>query len=436
MEFRLLSTRFCLVHYNDRMTKTRILQIIPTLDRCGAEKQMMLLATNLPRDEFELGVVALTRTGPYEKELNLAGIPVQLIGKRGKFDPGAYFRLKKAIRQFQPDVVHTWLFAANAYGRQAALACRGHQRRPHIIAAERCVDPWKHAWHFAIDRFLSRHTDGLVTNSAGVVDFYAAHGIPAEKFSVIPNAVMAPSISVEPTATKHAVVEKMLSELGVANQSPSGDYYPVIDSRYDFDTEMLKTLVPNALSRQQPFIIGVVARLWPQKRIRDLLWVFETLKFVNLNFHALILGDGPERDELLRCRDEWKLSDRVHFLGQRNDTEKIMPCFDVLVSCSEYEGQSNSILEAMSLGIPVVATDIPGNRDLVVEGQTGLLVPDCAADFRKRRRTFVKKTLFLLENETLRQMMSVQARQRIAEHFSLERMIERYVQLYRTLCAS
>ncbi len=405
-------------------TKKKILQIIPTLDRCGAEKQMTLLAANLPKDEFDVGVIVLTRTGPYEKELQEANIPVTLIGKRAKFDPWAYLRLKKAIRRFQPDVVHTWLFAANAYGRQAALACKV----PCIIAGERCVDPWKSSWHFAVDCYLARRTDGLVTNSSGVVDFYAAHGIPAEKFTVIPNAVVAP-----PLAGKRFTANDILAELGIKNIPPSGDYHPVINSQHDFDTDMLKSVAPDAPSRQTPFIIGVVARLWPQKRIKDLLWVFETLKFVQLNFHALILGDGPERDELLRCRDQWKLSDRVYFLGHRNDTADIMASFDVLLSCSEYEGQSNSLLEAMSQGIPVIATDIPGNRDLVLDGQTGLLVPDCGEDFRRRRRTFVEKTLFLLENEMLRREMGTKAKAVLAENFGLDQMIARHVELYHTV---
>jgi glycosyltransferase involved in cell wall biosynthesis len=136
---------------------------------------------------------------------------------------------------------------------------------------------------------------------------------------------------------------------------------------------------------------------------------------------------------LLRLRDQWELSDCVHFLGQRNDVARFMANFDVLLNGSAYEGQSNSILEAMAMGIPVIATDIPGNRDLVVEGVTGLLVPDGGEDFRFRRRTFVEKTLLLLEDNELRKKMGTAAQTRIAEHFSLEQMIRRYAELYQTL---
>ena len=94
----------------------RLLLIIPTLDRCGAEKQLTLLATGLPRDRFEVHVCALTRGGPLLADLEQAGIPVTVIGKSWKIDPMAYGRLRKHIAQLQPDIVHTWLFAANAYG--------------------------------------------------------------------------------------------------------------------------------------------------------------------------------------------------------------------------------------------------------------------------------------------------------------------------------
>jgi glycosyltransferase involved in cell wall biosynthesis len=147
----------------------------------------------------------------------------------------------------------------------------------------------------------------------------------------------------------------------------------------------------------------------------------------------VIIGDGPERDRLLWCRDQWKLSDCVHFLGHRNDVASLIPNFDVLLSPSAYEGQSNAILEAMAAGVPVIATDIPGNRDLVIDGETGLLVPDGGDDFRLRRRSFVEKTLYLLEHVELRRRMGKAAKQRIAEFFSLDQMVRRYTELYREL---
>ncbi len=163
----------------------RILQIIPSLDQAGAEKQMVLLATGLARPEFDVHVCALTRLGPLAEPLREGGIPVESIEKRWKVDPAAYYRLRRLIQRLQPDLVHTWIFAANSYGRQAALGAGVK----HVLAGERCVDRWK-AWHeLAIDRHLARKTDWIVTNSSGVRDFYVEHGLPREKFVIIPNGI-------------------------------------------------------------------------------------------------------------------------------------------------------------------------------------------------------------------------------------------------------
>ncbi len=166
----------------------RIVHVIPSLDRGGAEKQLVLLATGLPREQFDVHVCTLTRSGPLAKPLRQAGIALHEIDKRWKVDPLAYYRLGRLLARLQPDLVHTWIFAANSYGRQAAR--RAGVRR--IVAGERCVDQWK-VWHeLAIDRYLARCTDRIVTNSTGVVDFYAQHRIPREKFQVIPNGIDLP----------------------------------------------------------------------------------------------------------------------------------------------------------------------------------------------------------------------------------------------------
>ena len=167
------------------MPSTRILQIIATLDRAGAEKQLTLLSTHLPRDEFDVHVCALTRGGPYAADLKSHEIPLTVIGKRWKADPRAYLRLKRLIARLRPDIVQTWLFTANAYGRRAALACGV----PVVIGSEQCADPWKR-WHqLAIDRHLARRTARIVVNGRGVREFYVAQGIQPELFVLIENGI-------------------------------------------------------------------------------------------------------------------------------------------------------------------------------------------------------------------------------------------------------
>ena len=164
---------------------TRILQIIPTLVQGGAEKQLTLLATGLEKGRYDVHVCALTSAGPYADVLGDSRIPVHVVGKSWKIDPGAYWRLKRHIRAVQPDIVQTWIFAANCYGRQAAISCRV----PRIVAAERCVDRWKLPYQFAIDRHLAQRSDALVAPSEGVRQFYVGHGLPEDKFHAVIDVV-------------------------------------------------------------------------------------------------------------------------------------------------------------------------------------------------------------------------------------------------------
>jgi glycosyltransferase involved in cell wall biosynthesis len=364
----------------------RILHIIPTLDRGGAEKQLVLLATRLPRDKFDVHVCTLTRSGPLSTRLGDARIPLHAVDKRWKIDPPAFWRLQRLIKGLRPSLVHTWLFAANCYGRQAAL----RSGVPHVVAGERCVDRWK-VWHeLAIDRHLARRTDRIVTNSSGVVDFYVGHGIPAEKFAVIPNGI-------EPYATPVPKPRaQILDELGLPGNAR---------------------------------LIGAVGRLWPQKGYKDLIWAAELLKVVRDDTHLVIIGDGPQYAQLLRWRDNLQIADRVHFLGHRDDVPALLPHLTCFWLGSAYEGQSNAVMEAMNAGIPVIATDIPGNRDLVVPEETGFLFP--VGD----RATLARLTHRLLDDPTLAQRLSEASQRRMREQFSVDQMVQRHAALYERILA-
>ncbi|GIW94066.1 MAG: glycosyl transferase family 1 [Pirellulaceae bacterium] len=361
----------------------RIVQIIPTLDQAGAEKQMVLLASRLPRDRFDVHVCVLTRLGPLERQLKEAAIEVTLIGKRGKLDPVAMGRLYRYLVRLRPDLVHTWIFAANSYGRLAARWAGV----PLIVAGERCVDRWKSGYQLAIDRYLARFTHRIATNSQGVVDFYVQHGLPQEKFVVIPNGIEVPRAA-------GSSREELLRELGL----PSGIR-----------------------------LIGAAGRLWPQKRYPDMIVATDLLKVLRDDVHLLVFGDGPERVRLERLTEELRVNDRVHWLGHRSDLDRWLPHLDCFWNASGYEGQSNALMEAMAWGIPVVVSDIPGNRELVTDGRTGLVFP--VGD----RTQLAALTRRVLDDPEWARQLGQAARACMLREFSVEKMVERYIRLYESM---
>lgn len=371
----------------------RILHLIPTLDRSGAEKQLSLLATRLPRDEFDVEVCALTRGGPWHSFLEQSGIPVKIIGKSWKLDPRALYKLYRHIFQRQPAILHTWLFAANSYGRVAGRWAEV----PHIVASERCVDPWKATHEFAIDRWLQRRTDVIVVNSEGTRAFYRQHGIAEGKFEVIPNGI------------------DVRLPNGFSNVSPN-------DSQATSEQRSLRASLGLGANAE---LVVTIGRLWPQKRIKDLIWAADLLKGVRPDTHLLIVGDGPQRYLLERYRNAIQIQDRVHFLGHREDVVTILRQASCFWLASDYEGQSNALMEAMSMGVPAVASDIVGNRELMQNEVTGYLVPvgDSA--------TFARKTQLILNDKKLAANLGSAAQRVMREHFSVEAMIARHVDLYR-----
>jgi glycosyltransferase involved in cell wall biosynthesis len=361
----------------------RILHVIATLDRSGAEKQLALLARALPRDEFEVHVCALTRGGALAADLRQAGIPLSVIGKAWKFDPAAYWRLRRHIAHLKPELVQTWMFTANAYGRAAAISA-GVSR---IVASERCVDLWKTWQQLAIDRYLARRTAAIVVNSRGVEQFYTEQGLPAAKIRVIYNGI-------GPAAASDVTREALLAELGL----PVGTR-----------------------------LIGAVGRLWPQKRLKDLIWATDLLHVIRDDAHLLVVGDGPQRQALERYARQCHVADRVHFLGVRHDVPRLMPHFDLLWLASGFEGLPNVIMEAMACGLPVVASDIWGNRELVVHDQTGFLVR--VGD----RAGFARYAHKILDDSPLAQRLGDAGRQRIGAEFTVQAMVDKHAALYREL---
>ncbi|MFO1002227.1 MAG: glycosyltransferase [Planctomycetaceae bacterium] len=291
----------------------RIAFVIPTLDQSGAERQLTLLAKGLPRDEFAVHVIALNRGGPYAEELRAAGISVEVLGKRFRFDPLTYLRLRKSLQAFKPDVVQSYLFAANSYIRLPGIAPAGCK----VVVSERCVDSWKSGWQLAMDRRLIGRTSAMTANSASVASFYESLGVPKRLITIIPNAM--------PSPPENYTREQAREILGL---------------------------------RPEDRVVGFSGRLAPQKRLPDLIWGFQLLHQVVENARLVLIGEGPERDSLATFASQLGCREKIIFTGHRADAWPLLNAVDAFVLPSEFEGMSNSLMEAMSLGVPCVASDI------------------------------------------------------------------------------
>ncbi len=364
----------------------RICWIIPTLDQGGAEKQLVTLAQSIDRERFDPYVITLTRSGHYLAELQASRIPVIEINKRGKFDPFALRRLRSSLQVINPDIVHTWIFAANAYGRYAALK----NKVPIIFGGERCVDPWKSAYQLIIDRYLARHTTGILTNSSAIRDFYVRKGLPASSFTIVHNGIAT-------ARTSSIRRSEALSRLNLPENTK---------------------------------IVASVGRLWPQKGYKDLIWAAGMLNVVRPEYQYVIFGEGDLLHRLEQYRDDTGAVDAIKFAGHRNDMADLLPHVDLFWNGSLYEGQSNSIMEAMQAGVPVLASDIPGNRDLVVHDNCGFLYPIGAAD------QLLKLSTRLIEEPDLRERLTSNARAKIANDFSVEQMVRKHQEIYESAIRS
>ena len=357
----------------------RIAFVIPTLDQSGAERQLSLLAEGLPRDRYEISVFALNRGGPYADRLRAQGISVTVLQKRFRFDPLTWLRLRRALHQLQPDVVQSFLFSANSYIRLPGVC----PQRSRIVVSERCVDSWKSTWQLQLDRRLLSRTHAMTANSASVAEFYQSVGVPASLITVIPNGI--PLVSEPPDRSY------LRRELGFSENER---------------------------------IVGYVGRLARQKRLEDVIWAFQLLRQVVDSCRLVLIGDGPERDALALLAQKLDCRGQMVFAGHREDAYRLMQGLDAICLASEFEGMSNSLMEAMSLGIPAVVSDIAPNRELIQHEQTGLLFPVGKAP------ELTRSLQRILNDSASAQSMASAARQYLQEFHSVEKMVASHCRLY------
>ncbi len=366
--------------------RRRIALIIDDLDVGGAQRQLLEMAQHLPKDRFEVSVIALSATRlQLAEEVRAAGVPVYAIAQSGAWSWSCWRSLYRLLRVLRPQLVHTWLFTADLYGRSAAWAARV----PRILSAVRSVEPWKPGRYVLVDRVLRRITDAFTVNAGAIGDVLTQReGVPPAKIITVYNGVDLARF--DPAAANGAVRQ----QVGATDQMP---------------------------------VVGIVGRLSPEKDHATFLQAAVLVATQRPQARFLILGSGALREELRALAVQLGLEGAVRFLGAQADVREVFAALDLLVVSSRYEGCCNVILEGMAMGKPVVATAVGGNPELVKSGQTGWLVPaqDPAA--------MAQAMLRVIDDPQMAAAMGREGRRQVEARFSTERMIEQTASLYERL---
>ena len=303
----------------------------------GAEEQVMRLAAAFKARGWQTLIVSMLPPKVLPPDFAERGIPLVHLGmRRGIPDPRGILRLSRIIRQFRPDVVHSHMTHANLLARAArlvtpypVLVCTLHNLTMAGVQRD----------HTRIFERLHRVTDPLAERTTAICHAAAAYyvqkgAVPSAKMIVVHNGIDCQRFAPDPEAHR-----RLRQQLGVENQ----------------------------------FVWLAVGRLELQKAYPTLLNAFAQLN--SAGHTLLICGLGSLRDELEHLTQRLQIADRVKFLGLRSDIPEIMNASDAFALSSTFEGLPLVLLQASATELPIVATNVSGNPEVVVEGETGFLVP-------------------------------------------------------------
>lgn len=363
-------------------SRHRIAYVIGELGKGGAEYQLYELLRGLDRTRFEPAVFALAAGGYWAGPMRELGLSVHELAARRSADPGRLLRLRRGLRRFGPHILHTVLWSGNSYGRLAATGLG----IPVVLTAERNVIA-RPGWQIAVERVLDRLTDTYLLNCQAIADgLVGRQGLAAPKMCVIPNGIdlgRLPPFDPDRTAARAA-------------------------AGFDPARRLVAQVGRLAEQKDYPTYLRAAARLAPA--------------FPDVDF--LVVGDGGLRDELIALAASLGIAERVRFAGLRHDVPAVLAGVDVLALTSLYEGLPNVVIEAMATGAVAVATDVGGCRELIIDGETGVLVPP-------RRPEDVADAIGALLGDPVRlARMRLAARRRIEQEFSIEAMVRRTTAVY------
>jgi glycosyltransferase involved in cell wall biosynthesis len=318
----------------------------------------------------------------YVEDLEAAGIPVFSLGIRRKLpDLGPVLRFARIIRKWRPDIVHSHMVHANLLARIVRFLAP----IPVLICSARSIDEGGR-----FREVLYRLTDPLCdlttqVSQAGLERYVRMGAVPRHKIRYIPNGV------------------------------DTERFKPNLEDRLKFRKEL----------GVDGFVWLAVGRFDPPKDYPTMLQAFARVVHKHSNTILLIAGDGPLRKTMENLARELGIEKRTKFLGIRRDIPQLMNAADAYVMSSSWEGMPNVLLEASATGLPIVATDVGGNREIVLDGVTGFLVPP------RNPEALARTMLRIMDlSDEERKEMGKRARKHIEVKFNLDRVVDLWEILY------
>ncbi len=370
--------------YNKEQRKIKVMHILLSLEFGGAEKVVINLVKKLYGERFDFSICVLDRVGALRNELN-SDIKVVCMDRKNGIDFGLPMRLAKVIKRMAPDIMHMHNPTAFLYG---TIAGKMAEARGMIVTQHGSVSAENPRMRF-VTGWLSRLANKSIPVSADIEKYLRNnYNLKNDKVQTIINGID--------------------DSIYRPNESER------IEGRKKFGLE-------------ENLVIGHVARFSAEKDQRNLLKAFSIVTNKIDNAMLVMVGDGPLKDDLGMLTKELNISDKVLFTGFRSDIPALLNIFDIFVLPSIREGTSLTLIEAMAAGLPVVATGVGGNSNVVDDKKTGLLVP------ARNAGRFADAVISLCQDPRAREDMGQAGRKRMEENFSLSKMAEKYAKLYTEL---
>lgn len=367
-----------------------VAHIVYRLDYGGLENGLVNIINRMPEGRYRHAIICLTRYSDFRKRIKRPDVQVFALDKREGKDLLAYWRLWRLLRRLRPAIVHTRNLAALDCVPVAFLAGvkgRVHgehgrdifdidgQNKKYILLRRLCA-PFVHTF-IPMSRDLERWLERTVRIGTGKIrQIY--NGVDTDRFH-------------PPAGAREAPPDTAPADGGT-------------------------------------FVIGTVGRMEPVKDPGTLIDAFailvDAMGSAGARLRLVLVGDGPLRPALEQKVRDMGLATQVWFAGARNDVPAVLRRLDLFVLPSLAEGISNTILEAMASGLPVVATAVGGTPEIVSDGRTGTLVPP--ADAGEMARAMGRYAA----DRDLAQRHGREARARLENEFSLSEMVNRYLAVY------